>query len=242
MNDGKRRKNLLAVCYVIVLTLCVPLACFYIWLLSVFPIPYEQIAEQADTFGEGVLTILLFFLPVAVYWMTVLVLGILNIIRSFQICRAKDAAGCVNGMLIHKYGLVIFFGINFCVLALCYFVMTFGVLVGTRGLAIFAAPVLLPWLIAMMGFSVFAAWLALLPGAFYGIQVIRLSRKEKKISTGAAMWHGLLQFVFLADVLDAMYLAVRKWHRGRKSSVVIGILYILLAAGTVWLVIKMRTL
>lgn len=235
MNDGKRKKNLLAVCYVIVLTLCVPLACFYIWLLSVLPIPYEQIAEQADTFGEGVLTILLFFLPVAVYWMTVLVLGILNIIRSFQICRAKDAAGCVNGMLIHKYGLVIFFGINFCVLALYYFVMTFGVLVGTRGLALFAAPVLLPWLTAAIGISVFTTWLVMIPGAIYGIQVIRLSRREKKISTGAAVWHGLLQFIFLADVLDAMYLAVRKWGRGRKSSVVIGVLYLLLAAGVAWL-------
>lgn len=235
MNNGKRRKNLLAVCYVVLLTLCVPLACLYLWILSVLPIPYEQVAEQADTFGEGVLIILLFFLPVAVYWMTVLVLGILNIMRSFQICRAKDAVGCVNGMLIHKYGLVIFFGINFCVLALYYFAMTFGVLVGTRGLALFAAPALLPWLTAAMGFSVFTTWLVMIPGAFYGIQVIRLSRREKKISTGAAVWHGLLQFIFLADVLDAMYLAVRKWGRGRKSSVVIGILYILLAAGTVWM-------
>ena len=239
---GKKNKNLLAVCYVVLLTLCVPLACFYIWLLTVLPIPYDRIVEQADSFGEGVLMVAPFLMPVVVYWMSVAVLGILNIMRSFQICRSKDVISCVDGMLIHKYGLIVFYGINFCVLVLYYFIMTFGVLVGTRGLAIFAAPVLLPWLIAMMGFSVFAAWLALLPGAFYGIQVIRLSRKEKKISTGAAVWHGLLQFVFLADVLDAMYLAVRKWHRGQKSSVVIGILYILLAAGTVWLVIKLRTL
>ena len=70
--------------------------------------------------------------------------------------------------------------INFCVLALCYFVMTFGVLVGTRGLALFAAPVLLPWLTAAMGVSVFTTWLVMIPGAFYGIQVIRSQPKSKK--------------------------------------------------------------
>ena len=45
---------------------------------------------------------------------------------------------------------------------------------------------------------------------------------------------GFLQFVFLADVLDAMYLAVRKWGRGKKSSVVIGVLYIAAVAALIW--------
>ena len=66
---------------------------------------------------------------------------------------------------------------------------------------------------------------------FYGIQVIRITYREKKTGIGAAVWHGILQFVFLADVLDAMYLAVKKWGMGKKSSVVIGFLYVLMLAG-----------
>ena len=69
-----------------------------------------------------------------------------------------------------------------------------------------AAPVLLPWLTAAVVFTVSATWLAIGPGAFYGIQVIRFTLREKKAGYGVAVWHGFLQFVFLADVLDAMHL------------------------------------
>ena len=113
-----------------------------------------------------------------------------------------------------------------------------GTLVGTRGLALFAAPVLLPWLAASVAFSVFASWLAIVPGAFYGIQVIRITYREKKTGIGAAIWHGILQFVFLADVLDAMYLAVKKWGMGKKSSVVIAVLYVLMLGGIIWGAVK----
>ena len=116
--------------------------------------------------------------------------------------------------------------------------MTFGMLIGTKGLVLFAAPVLLPWLIAAIAFNVFASWLAIVPGAVYGVQVIRFTVKGKKTGIGAAIWHGLLQFLFLTDVLDAMYLAVKKWGMGKRSSIVIMILYVLVLAGIVWGVVK----
>ena len=141
-------------------------------------------------------------------------------------------------MLIHKYGLVVFFAVNFIVMFLFYFIMTFGMLIGTKGLVLFAAPVLLPWLIAAIAFNVFASWLAIVPGAVYGVQVIRFTVKGKKTGIGAAIWHGLLQFIFLTDVLDAMYLAVKKWGMGKRSSIVIMILYVLVLAGIVWGVVK----
>lgn len=228
------KKYALSITYVILLTLCVPLACLYIWLLTVLPIPWDLLRTWADSFGRGVLVFLLFLLPVGIYWLAVFVLGVMNIIKSFKMYRAGDVVGCVNGMLIHKYGLVPFFIVNFMVMFLFYFVMTFGTLVGTRGLAIFAAPVLLPWLTAAVTFTVFATWLAVVPGAFFGIQVIRFTLREQKTGHGAAVWHGFLQFVFLADVLDAMYLAVSKWGRGKKSSVAIGIVYVLALAAVIW--------
>ena len=47
------------------------------------------------------------------------------------------------------------------------------------------------------------------------------------------MLHMLLQFLFLIDVLDAMYLAVQTWGQGKKSSFLIAVLYLLLAAGII---------
>ena len=232
------KKYTLSITYVILLTLCVPLVCLYIWLLTVLPIPWDALTAWADTFCRGLLVFLLFLLPIGIYWLTVLILGVLDLVRSFKVYKTGDAAGCVNGMLIHKYGLVIFFAVNFIVMFLFYFILTLGTLVGTRGLALFAAPVLLPWLAASVAFSVFASWLAIVPGAFYGIQVIRITYREKKTGIGAAIWHGILQFVFLADVLDAMYLAVKKWGMGKKSSVVIGFLYVLMLAGIIWGAVK----
>lgn len=232
------KKYALSIAYVILLTLCVPLVCLYIWLLTVLPIPWELLSTWADSFGRGVLVFLLFLFPVGLYWIAVFILGVANIIKSFKIYRSGDAAGCVNGMLIHKYGLVVFFAVNFVVMFLFYFILTFGTLVGTRGLAVFAAPVLLPWLVAAIAFTVFASWLAIVPGAVYGIQVIRFTVKGKKMGLGAAIWHGILQFMFLTDVLDAMYLAVKKWGMGKKSSIVIGILYVLMLAGIIWGVVK----
>lgn len=228
------KKYALSIAYVILLTLCVPFVCLYIWLLTVLPIPWELLSTWADSLGRGVLVFLLFLFPVGLYWIAVFILGVANIIKSFKIYRSGDAAGCVNGMLIHKYGLVIFFIANFVVMFLFYFILTFGTLVGTRGLAVFAAPVLLPWLVAAIAFTVFASWLAIVPGAVYGIQVIRFTVKGKKMGLGAAIWHGILQFMFLADVLDAMYLAVRKWDKGKKSSVAIVIVYVLALAAIIW--------
>ena len=66
----------------------------------------------------------------------------------------------------------------------------------------------------------------MVPGSFYSIQVIRLTRKKGKTNLLWAVWHGFLQFCFLTDVLDTMYLAVRKWNRGKLGAALIGLLYI----------------
>lgn len=232
------KKYALSITYVIMLTLCLPLACLYIWLLTVLPIPWDALRGWSDSFGRTMLVCLLFLFPVVIYWLVVFVLGILNIVKSFKEYKTQDTVGCVNGMLIHKYGLVVFFAVNFIVMFLFYFILTFGMLIGTKGLVIFAAPVLLPWLIAAIVFNVFASWLAIVPGAVYGVQVIRFTVKGKKTGIGTAIWHGILQFLFLTDVLDAMYLAVKKWGMGKRSSIVIGILYVLMLAGIVWGVVK----
>ena len=104
------------------------------------------------------------------------------------------------------------------------------------------APVLLPWLIVAVVFSVGATWLAILPGSFYGIQVIRMTYKSGKIGFAEAVVHTVFQFFFLFDVLDAMYLATEKWGRGKKSSVIIGCVYLFAVFATIYLIIKMKSM
>lgn len=182
------------------------------------------------------------FLPLLFYWGLVAAVGIINIGQSFKIYKTGNLIECVNRMLIHKYGLVVFFCVNFLVLFIYYFFVSMAVLVGSRGAAIIFAPVLLPWLIAAVVFSAVATWLAILPGSFYGIQVIRMTYKSGKIGFAEAVVHTVFQFFFLFDVLDAMYLATGKWGRGKKSSVIIGCVYLFAVFATVYLIIKMQSM
>ena len=70
------KKYALSIAYVILLTLCVPLVCLYIWLLTVLPIPWELLSTWAESVGRGVLVFLLFLFPVGLYWIAVFILGV----------------------------------------------------------------------------------------------------------------------------------------------------------------------
>ena len=54
--------------------------------------------------------------------------------------------------------------------------------------------------------------------------------------------HTVFQFFFLFDVLDAMYLATEKWGRGKKSSAIIGCVYLFAVFATIYLIIKMKSM
>ena len=189
MENRKSRKSTFL--YVILLTLCVPLA--YVYLILVTRL-LDKIPD-----GHIGLTLVIVFLPLLFYW-------------------------------------------GFLVLVIYYFFVSMAVLVGSRGAAIIFAPVLLPWLIAAVVFSAVATWLAILPGSFYGIQVIRMTYKSGKIGFAEAVVHTVFQFFFLFDVLDAMYLATGKWGRGKKSSAIIGCVYLFVVFATVYLIIKMKSM
>lgn len=222
----------LQIIYVILLTSLSPLAC--LWIIFVDKV-FKAMGDSATGW-----TVLLVFIPVGIYWCIVLAIGIINIIISFKTYKNRGVTECINGMLIHKYGLVIFFIINFLLLFAVYFLATFGVLIGSRGLAIIFAPVLLPWLVFAVCWSVFCTWLAVLPGSFYSIQVIRASYRAHKIGFGGALCHTILQFLFLTDVLDSMYLATKHWGRGKKSSIIIGAIYLAGVAAIIWLIMRLR--
>lgn len=217
----KRRTYYLPICYDCLLTMGIPLNIAFV---AAAVGVREWISYRPMLILYGLLAFL--------YWTAVFVLGLANILVSFRKYGLGDDRYCVNAMLILKYGLVCFFILNFVALCLIGLVA----LVGSRGTILLLFPLLLPVFL----FCVAATWLLMLPGSFYGVQVVRLSRMQGKLGRGAgetdargnmALLHGILQFIFLLDVLDAMYLAVTKWGMGKKSSVLVGGLYAAFLSG-----------
>ena len=225
----KKGNSSLQVSYVLLLTCCFPISILHL---------YWEVLNAASDYSEEGSLISPYTVFRTLYIAAICVLGIANIIQSFQSCRRKETTRCINRMLVLKYGLVIFFMINFILIASIFLFGGLMTMVISRGTALIALPLLLPWLFFIISVLAFVTWLLLLPGAFYGVQVIRLSYSEKKLGLGAAVLHGLLQFCFLADVLDAMYLSVRKWGIGKKSAVLIGILYLGTAAAAIWMAVS----
>lgn len=161
-----------------------------------------------------------FFVFAFLYLAATFTLGILNILQSCQKYKQGNSIYCLNAMLILKYGLVAYFVLNFVFYAFFCLIA----IAASRGTILFAVP-LYPAIGVFFFFIIGGTWVGLLPGAFYGIQVVRFSRAQGKLTHGMAILHGILQFVFFLDVLDALYLSVRLWARGKKSAVFIGILY-----------------
>lgn len=218
----------LPIAYAVLLTLCLPFNLLLAFLaFTVFPLVSSDFTES--------MCVLLFSL----YWAAAAVLGIQNIRNSFSLYRQGEVIPCINSMLILKYGMVVFFAVNFIVILILMLFFTLGMFVASRGTMIFAFPVVLPIYVLIVLAAMAFTWLLLVPGAFYGIQVRRLTRAAGKTGTFAALIHGIFQFTFFLDVLDSMYLAVVKYGRGKKSSAVIAVLYILLIIGFIWLGMKL---
>ncbi|MEY8336624.1 DUF6652 family protein [Lachnospiraceae bacterium 62-35] len=146
------------------------------------------------------------------------ILGVINVILSFLDYR-KDPESCVRKLIVMKYGLVPFFALNYLILFLIGFVI-----------AVVSMGISLLWYIPVFTFT---TWACMIPGAFYGIQTIRLCRKEKGMTIFPAIVHGVLQFCFVVDVLDTMYLTIHEFGRGKKAAIVVAAIYGVLTAAAI---------
>ena len=226
----KKSADKLAIAYVIILSLipvlALPNLIFQNHVLDAIPYDASALTTELGFFLSN--------LPAIIYIVALYILGILNIWKSFSSYEEGDSTALINRMLIHKYGLVAFFLYDFILLFTLYFFAGAALTFMTGGLII---PLMLPVMSVMIFFTVIGFWLTILPGSFYALQVIRMTYKAGKISLGTAILHGILQLFFLADVLSAMYLTAVKWKRAKKSSIVVGIVYIVCAIGTVVLAV-----
>lgn len=89
------------------------------WMEEVKIKEWAALGGWMDSFGRGVRVFLLFLALVGICWIAVFILGIMNIniIKSFKIHKSGDAAGCINGMLIHAW---VYFLLSILSLCFCF--------------------------------------------------------------------------------------------------------------------------
>ena len=121
-----------------------------------------------------------------------IVVGIANIVCAFHNYRRAPEL-CIRNLKLLKYGMIPCFVINFIwMVCLGFFVAVGSILVG------------LVWFVPL---AVIITWLYMLPGAFYGVQVVRIMKKRQERSVIWCIFNGFLQFCFVLDVIDTAYLA-----------------------------------
>ena len=216
--------------YTLLLALNVPLSIGYMllmyFLLNLMGSRVEIGMEVEDRLLKA--AAIGYFVLAAIFIVAVTVLGLMSVIKAFRTFN-KSAEDCVRGMLIHKTRMIAFFVIN---MVWDVFFSLF-LLAASRGTFILFMPIV--WTV-----MVYFTWITLIPGGVWGIQAARASVKEKGMSKPQAVLHGILQFVFMVDVLDCLYLAAIKWGMGKKRAVVILVLYAVLIALAVIGVIKIQ--
>ncbi|MBR1853884.1 MAG: hypothetical protein IJ794_12210 [Lachnospiraceae bacterium] len=191
----KTGKNRLPTIYIGLTTF---LAAFgFLWVLLV--IGADLVVEPMEKMGAGAVgywvfdVFLLRGMPILLLGTIVacIIVGIANVVCAFRNYRRATEL-CIRNLKLLKFGMIPCFVVNF-IWMLC---LGFGVAVASSlfGLA---------WFVPV---AVIATWLYLLPGAFYGVQVVRIMRNRQGRGAGWCIFNGLLQFCFVLDVIDAAYL------------------------------------
>lgn len=161
------------------------------------------------------------------------VFGILNIIVCVRCCKPEYHDIMLNSTVLVKYSMIPFFLLGGSLTAACFLVSFTPI-----PFMIFFGPV-------MALICCIIGWLILAFEAPYTISYLCLSRKSSNGANKAmAVIHAVLQFFFMADVFDVMYLTLKekKWKKLTITllvlmATVIILLFVLLVFGLVKLIL-----
>lgn len=76
------------------------------------------------------------------------------------------------------------------------------------------APFILPPILLAISF------IAALPGFVLAVGTVIIGIKQKEMKLGSCVLHILLQFVPVADLIDALYISIHYWNRAKKLAVI----------------------
>ena len=151
-----------------------------------------------------------------------------QIVETFKIFKREDSEQCIKAFLFFKYSslpAVLVFLAIFLVVLLGGIGLSFVLLVLPATL--FIAPFFFAMSLVVAPLFLGISFMAGLAGLSYAICLILLSRKEKGWTLGQCILHFIFQCIPGFDILDALYITVRYWNRGKILSIITAICVIL---------------
>lgn len=144
-----------------------------------------------------------------------------QISRALTEIRSGNIDYCINGFLFFKYT-ILPSTLYFIFLALVIFV---------GGISVSLVVFFIPVMFLMAPFILMAAFIlppillaisfiAALPGFVLAVGTVIIGRKQKEMKLGSCVLHILLQFVPVADLIDALYISIHYWSRAKKLAII----------------------
>lgn len=159
-------------------------------------------------------------------------LAIANIVAAAVGRRNESRAFLLNSAVLLKYGLIPFYLVGGLLVALAALSSLIPV-----PFMIFVGPTI------AMSFS-FIGWLLMLSGSAYSLAYLKASRRAGALPATLATLSTVLQFFFVADVIDVMVLTWRegRWRKATVAvAIVIGLVALALLAGLVWVIVTVTS-
>lgn len=85
---------------------------------------------------------------------------------------------------------------------------------------LFLAPFILMVAFILSPIMLAISFIAALPGFVLAVGTVIIGRKQKEMKLGSCVLHILLQFVPVADLIDALYISIHYWNRAKKLAII----------------------
>ena len=144
-----------------------------------------------------------------------------QISRALTEIRSGNIDYCINGFLFFKYT-ILPSTLFFIFLALVIFVggISVSLVAFVFPPMLFLAPFILMAAFILPPILLAISFIAALPGFVLAVGTVIISRKQKEMKLGSCVLHILLQFVPLADLIDALYISIHYWNRAKKLAII----------------------
>ena len=144
-----------------------------------------------------------------------------QISRALTEIRSGNIDYCINGFLFFKYT-ILPSTLFFIFLALVIFLggLSISLIAFILPETLFLAPFILMAAFILSPIMLAISFIAALPGFVLAVGTVIIGRKQKEMKLGSCVLHILLQFVPVADLIDALYISIHYWNRAKKLAVI----------------------
>lgn len=144
-----------------------------------------------------------------------------QISRVLPEIRSGNIDYCIKRFLFFKYT-ILPSTLYFIFLALIIFVggISVSLVAFIFPPMLFLAPFILMAAFILPPILLAISFIAALPGFVLAVGTVIISRKQKDMKLGSCVLHILLQFVPVADLIDALYISIHYWNRAKKLAII----------------------